>query len=61
MKVALVGTRSIGNVFKGEVTIYDHIKRIEEDDRRNCYLLSFGGNSDTEIRASRENFKIVLL
>ena len=32
MKVALVGTRSIGNVFKGEVTIYDHINRIEEDD-----------------------------
>ena len=61
MKVALVGIRSIGNVFKGEVTIYDNIKRIEEDDRRNCYLLSFGGNRDTEIRASRENFKIVLL
>lgn len=61
MKVALVGIRSIGNVAKGEVAIYDYVKKIEEDDKRNCYLLSFGGNSDTEIRASRENFKIVLL
>lgn len=61
MKIAVVGIRSIGNVAKGEVTIYDYVKKIEEDDKRNCYLLSFGGNRETEIRISKENFKIVLL